>query len=108
MGAGLKPRVNPLAPSLSSSAEGKRAARVMGYKNDCLESLNTTDASDRAAYHAQIVSDASSYKRLTLSLNVALSAVKQKKPVKQELTGQFQMQVVGRVMAESFVAGRFF
>jgi len=48
----------------------------MDYKTNCLESLNTTDASDRAAYHAQIVSDASSYKRLTLSLNAALSSVR--------------------------------
>lgn len=80
----------------------------MDYKNDCLESLNTTDASDRAAYHAQIVSYASSYKRLTTSLNVAFAAVKWKKPVKQHLTGWIHVQVVGRVTGEALVAGRSF
>jgi hypothetical protein len=60
MGAGLKPRVSPSVLADHPFVERRRAARVMDHRNDRLESLHNTDASDRAAYHAQIVSDASS------------------------------------------------
>lgn len=60
MGAGLKPRVDPFAFDDRPRNGDWQAVQIAGPRKRCLVSLNTTDPSERAAYHAQIVSNASS------------------------------------------------